>query len=341
MSSIITSISKLGFPWETQDPFLFCAYHRDEYPAGTEDMGMPAHELHGRQIGQDFMVKDGFRMYHGRQIPGFPYHPHRGFETITINKEGFVDHTDSLGAAGRFGEGDVQWMTAGKGVQHSEMFPLVHQDKSNPLEIFQVWLNLPAKSKMVEPHFTMLWKENITQLVDTDLEGRTSTIDVIAGNYREANSPTPPPDSWAADPDNGVVILTIHMNAGATLTLDHAALDDVNRSLYYYRGNGISIDGQSVASDTKIDVDPREDIEIKNGNEDSYLLLLQGKPINEPVAKHGPFVMNTQEEIQQAFAEYRRTEFGGWPWPEREQVHGKEKGRFALHADGREEVKSR
>ena len=138
----IIEVKPLGFPWETQDPFLFCAHHRDEYPKGDDQMGLTADELKGRNIGQDFTIKDGYRMYHGSHIPGFPYHPHRGFETITIIKEGFVDHADSLGAAGRFGAGDIQWMTAGKGIQHSEMFPLVNKIKENPLEIFQIWLNL-------------------------------------------------------------------------------------------------------------------------------------------------------------------------------------------------------
>lgn len=102
MDKTIISIAPLGFPWETQDPFLFCAYHKDFYPSGNGQMGVPTDALKGRYIGQDFVVKDGFRMYHGKQIPGFPYHPHRGFETITINKKGVVDHSDSLGAAGRF-----------------------------------------------------------------------------------------------------------------------------------------------------------------------------------------------------------------------------------------------
>ncbi len=334
----ILQIKPLGFPWETQDPFLFCAYHRDEYPKGNEKMGPETSELRGRHIGQDFVIKDGWRMYHGQKVPGFPYHPHRGFETITINKEGIVDHSDSLGAAGRFGEGDVQWMTAGKGVQHSEMFPLIHQDKENPLEIFQVWLNLPKASKFVEPHFRMLWEDMIPLVKETDSNGKLTEINVIAGKLKDIQAPAPTPDSWAANPENGVSVLTIKMEAGATWTLP-AANKEVNRSLYFYRGDSIKIDGQSISYNHLIHLNPGEAVELINGSAEGYLLMLQGKPINEPVAQYGPFVMNTQEEIQEAFADYRRTQFGGWPWPMQEQIHDREKGRFALHADGREEIK--
>ena len=141
-SDIISNIKPLGFTWEVKNPFLFCAHHLDHYPAGNENMG-PAASLKGRNLGEDFELKDGWRMYHGRTIPGFPEHPHRGFETITIVLKGFVDHSDSWGQAGRYGMGDVQWMTAGSGLQHSEMFPLLNMDGDNPAELFQVWLNLP------------------------------------------------------------------------------------------------------------------------------------------------------------------------------------------------------
>ena len=114
----------LGFQWETADPFLFCIHHKDRFPAGNKNLG-PDDSLAGRLIGNDFDPKDGWRMYHGSKIPGFPVHPHRGFETITIVRKGIVDHADSMGAYGRYGHGDVQWMTAGKGIQHSEMFPLL------------------------------------------------------------------------------------------------------------------------------------------------------------------------------------------------------------------------
>ncbi|HEX4925826.1 MAG TPA: pirin family protein, partial [Bdellovibrionales bacterium] len=111
---------ELGFQWAVQEPFLFCVHHHDLYPKGTAAFGPEASLLDGRDLGQDFEPKHGFRMYHGTEVPGFPVHPHRGFETITIVRKGYVDHADSLGAAGRYGEGDVQWMTAGAGVQHSE-----------------------------------------------------------------------------------------------------------------------------------------------------------------------------------------------------------------------------
>jgi len=194
MSTII-NIEPLGFPWKTQDPFLFCAYHRDEYPKGNASMGVPPEALKGRNTGQDFTIKDGWRMYHGRNVPGFPYHPHRGFETITINKEGVVDHSDSLGAAGRFMKGDVQWMTAGKGIQHAEMFPLIEEDKGNPLEIFQIWLNLPKISKMVDPHFKMLWHEDIPVVNDIDESNKTTSIRVIAGSLHTIDALEPTPHS--------------------------------------------------------------------------------------------------------------------------------------------------
>ena len=120
-----------GFPWQTPDPFLFCVHHDDAYPAGNEQLG-PAASLAGRDIGQDFEGNDGWRMYHGDVVPGFPQHPHRGFETVTIVRRGLIDHSDSLGAAARFGGGDVQWLTAGGGIVHSEMFPLLDARRAEP-----------------------------------------------------------------------------------------------------------------------------------------------------------------------------------------------------------------
>lgn len=338
MSDKVLRVAPLGFPWQTQDPFLFCAYHYDLYPEGDGTMAAPGNELQGRNIGQDFTIKDGWRMYHGRSVPGFPYHPHRGFETITINKQGVVDHSDSLGAAGRFMGGDVQWMTAGKGIQHSEMFPLLNEDKPNHLEIFQVWLNLPKVSKFVEPHFKMLWREDIPVVEHNDAAGKKTTVDLIAGMMKEQKALDPTPDSWASDSGNAVGVYTVKMEPGAEWTLP-ATQEGANRSFYFYRGASLEVDGLSVDNGHQIDVAASEDISLKAGAEEVYLLILEGKPINEPVAKYGPFVMNTQQEIQEAIYDYQRTEFGGWPWSKRENVHGKAKGRFALHSNGVEEIK--
>lgn len=337
MSTTIKNISPLGFPWKTQDPFLFCAHHRDYYPAGNQELGVPEKEKAGRNIGQDFTIKDGYRMYHGSNVPGFPYHPHRGFETITINKEGRVDHSDSMGGAGRFGAGDVQWMTAGKGILHSEMFPLLNNDKENTLEIFQVWLNLPKVSKMVPPHFKMLWNEDIPVIKYKDVDGNATYIDLISGSMNDVQALEPTPDSWAAHLENEVLIATIKMDANAHYTLPKAIDKETRRTLYFYRGNAIEIAGATVNENHSIEVDGTQDLDIINTNTEAYILVLQGKPINEPVAQHGPFVMNTDQEIREAFADYQETQFGGWPWPQQEQVHDRDKGRFALHSDGREE----
>ena len=334
----ILNIEPLGFPWKTQDPFLFCAYHRDEYPKGNAKMGVELEELESRNVGQDFTVKDGWRMYHGRTIPGFPYHPHRGFETITINKEGVVDHSDSLGAAGRFMDGDVQWMTAGKGIQHAEMFPLVNEDKENPLEIFQIWLNLPKASKMVDPHFKMLWNEDIPVIDHKYESNRTTTVQVIAGKINEVTALDSTPDSWAARPENAVGVYTVRMESNAVWTLPETSLV-ANRSIFFYKGENVEIEEQTIDSNHIIEVSAGENIRIKNGSSEAYFLILEGKPIGEPVVQHGPFVMNTHEEIRDAMREYGKTQFGGWPWAETEVVHARGKGRFALHSNGKEEIK--
>lgn len=335
MKKIIQKTRALGFQWETADPFLFCVHHEDNYPAGNENMGPDPEALKGRFIGQDFILKDGWRMYHGSEVPGFPGHPHRGFETITVVREGMVDHADSTGAAGRYGNGDVQWMTAGKGVQHSEMFPLIHSDKANTMELFQIWLNLPKKSKMVEPHFKMLWHEDLPIV---KLDDNRVSIEVIAGKLNNQLAPSPPPDSWAADEANAVGVFNIHLDPNGTFELGPIG-EGINRTVYYYEGNGLAIGEEEIPHYHAADVDPMANLIFKNGDETSKVLILQGKPINEPVVQHGPFVMNSREEIQQAFEDYHATQFGGWPWEKYAQVHDRSLGRFAKHADGREEIK--
>ncbi|MFN7144678.1 MAG: pirin family protein [Myxococcota bacterium] len=335
MRDLVLGVQPLGFPWVTADPFLFCVHHDDAYPAGNDRMG-PAASLAGRNVGQDFEGKDGWRMYHGEVVPGFPQHPHRGFETVTVVRRGYIDHSDSLGATARFGQGDVQWLTAGRGISHAEMFPLLRTDAPNPVELFQIWLNLPAADKLVAPHFSMLWDRDIPRHAQRDAAGRVTEVTVVAGRLGDAAPPAPPPSSWASRADTDVAIWTIRMDAGATWTLP-AARPGTNRTLYVFRGRGVTLAGGAVANGHAARVRADAEIQLTAGPEPTELLLLQGRPIGEPVVAHGPFVMNTPSEIQQAFADYRRTRFGGWPWPSDDPVHDRDAGRFARHADGRVE----
>jgi len=328
-------ISPLQFQWSTTNPFLFCVHHKDAYPEGNEEMG-PKDSLMGRRLGNDFVLKDGWRMYHGEKVPGFPVHPHRGFETITIALEGQIDHADSLGGAGRYAAGDVQWMTAGAGIQHTEMFPLIHRDKGNPLELFQIWLNLPSADKFVNPYYTMFWNENIPVLNFWDEEGQATTVTLIAGKLVDQQAPAPPPDSYASKAESDLMILLIQMEPDAEWELAPAAAKS-QRSLYFYRGKNISVNETEIGSYHEIQMEPGSPMRIKNGKEEAFLLLLQGRPIEEKVVQYGPFVMNSDEEIQQAFSDYRKTQFGGWPWDRRDPVHDREKGRFASYGDGKED----
>lgn len=294
-------------PWETADPFLFCVYHRDDYPKGDGQGRAPR-----KGDGSDFNPSAPYRMYHGDRIPGFPQHPHRGFETVTVTTQGIIDHSDSMGNGGRYGHGDVQWMTAGKGIVHGEMFPLVNTDKPNPLTLFQIWLNLPKKDKMTDPNFVMHWHENIPKINSDD--GKTQ-VTVWAGEIMGARALPPPPKSWAADTNNQVLIVNLAIQPSSSFTLPPNN-SGINRQAYFYEGKSIEVDGKKVVVKSKMELKP--DVPATFTNTDAAtvanILILQGRPINEPVVQHGPFVMNTKQEIQQAFTDYQMTQFGGWPY---------------------------
>lgn len=330
-SSPILRHLPLGNQWPCMDPFLFCAHHNDAYPAGNGTFGPHPDLLTGRNIGNDFSAQDGWSMYHGQDVPGFPVHPHRGFETVTLVRKGMLDHADSLGAMARFGGGDVQWMTAGSGVQHAEMFPLLHTDAPNPLQLFQIWLNLPASHKMAPAHFTMYWNETIPRLQHRDADGLITTVTVVAGPLTGTAAPLPPPPaSWAAQADSDVAVWIIELAPGARWTLPRAAGAHTQRMLYWFSGQDLHLEDQALGEHAALHVQAGQDIALHNrGTSVAELVLLQGRPIAEPVARYGPFVMNTEQEIHQAINDYRRTRFGGWPWPDDAPVHGPTPRRFA------------
>jgi len=281
-------------------------------------------------------------MYHGQTVPGFPQHPHRGFETVTFVRQGLVDHSDSLGASARYGEGDVQWLTAGSGIVHSEMFPLLDPAGPNTAELFQIWINLPGEDKMAPPHFTMLWNHDIPRL---SLPGSTGSdltrlagddpgveVTVVAGELAGLTPPAPPPHSWASRPDSDVAIWHVRLAAGTAWTMPRARHRQTVRLAYAFAGNDASFASERIDVGSGAVVACDVDVEIASVG-GAELLILQGRPIGEPVSQYGPFVMNDRQGIEQAFADYRATQFGGWPWPTDDPVHGPDPRRFAHQAE--------
>jgi quercetin 2,3-dioxygenase len=333
-SNVEISLFELGTPpWRTFDPFLFCVHHHDAYPAGNAEMG-PAASLAGRNMGQDFAGKDGWRMYHGDKIPGFPRHPHRGFETVTVTRQGYVDHSDSTGATARYGKGDVQWMTAGRGIAHAEMFPLLDQSNGNTAELFQIWLNLPRKDKLVAPHFAMFWNENVPKHEVATAGGGITYVTQVAGKLGDVHAPKPPPSSWASRDESDLAIWSMRMTPGASFTLPQVMQGTV-RALYFFKGDTLAVAGRQARVGHGFHISGNAAVEIVNPGAEAEILLLQARPLGEPVVQYGPFVMNTQEEIRQAYADFQRSQFGGWTFEGDAPVHSRETGRFARHSDGR------
>eukprot|EP01035_Chromulina_nebulosa_P019592 gene19592-25495_t len=250
----------------------------DNYPKGNDRMEAPR-----RGNGHDFNPNSEYRMYHGDLVPG---------------------------NAGRYGIGDLQWMTAGKGIVHGENFPLIYNDKPNPLRLFQIWLNLPSKHKMVDPDFVMHWKEEIPVYKSND--SRTKVI-IWAGEYDNIKALKPTTNSWANDEYNEVTIYHIIIQPTGEFALPPAKYGkDINRMLYFIEGSSMTIqsdekDKQIVTEHIALTLNSSKSAVITNNHSSITveLLFLQGRPIAEPVAQHGPFVMNTNREIQQAFADYK------------------------------------
>jgi redox-sensitive bicupin YhaK (pirin superfamily) len=180
----------------------------------------------------------------------------------------------------------------------------------------------------------MFWNPAVPRHAHTDDDGRQTRVTVVAGALGPTAALAAPPNSWAARPDSDVAIWTLKMDPGARFTLP-AAASGSNRVLYFFRGRALKVGEREIAPMHSVRLRANAAVQIQAGPDAVEILLLQGRPIGEPVVQYGPFVMNTPAEIQRAFADYQRTQFGGWPWQKDDPVHRLTDGRFAKHADGR------
>ena len=285
--------------------------------ATMEGAGVHLHRafgFHNPEQMDPFLLFDDFRNEHPRDyMRGFPWHPHRGIETITYVLAGTVDHADSLGNAGSLGAGDVQWMTAGSGILHQEM---PHGNQKGQMHGFQLWANLPGHLKMTQPRYQDVTSRDIPEIIDDD----GTTVRVIVGKFWGKTGPV---DGIAADPQ----YLDIAVPAGVKKTFKV----DTYRSAFAYvfegKGNfrdasrprgvllekevrGEEVNIRDMSGDrTLIQFGTGDEVTVQAGDHGVRFLLISGAPIREPVAWHGPIVMNTDAEIRQAITELRNGSF--------------------------------
>ncbi|MGI9538488.1 MAG: pirin family protein [Desulfocapsaceae bacterium] len=239
-----------------------------------------------------FLLLDDFRSdTPAHFLKGFPWHPHRGIETITYVLKGDVEHGDSLGNSGTISSGDVQWMTAGSGIVHQEM-PKGNEQGS--MHGFQLWANLPAKSKMTAPRYQEITAAQIPEIVVDE-----ARIRVIAGECEGTRGPV---TDIFTDPEYLDVTLSDNGRFQRLTPADHTVL------LYAIGGSGRSA-STSVSNRELALYGPGSEISVEAGPEGLRFLLLSGKPLNEPIAWRGPIVMNTEEELETAFREYQEGTF--------------------------------
>ena len=320
----VTNVRRLGFQWDTADPFLFCVHHEDFFPKGNGKLGPDAALLKGRDIGQDFTVKDGFRMYHGSTVPGFPEHPHRGFETVTVVQRGMVDHADSQGAAGRYGGGDTQWMTAGGGILHIET-PPEHLVMSGGLfHGFQLWVNLPAAKKWSPPAYQDVRANDVALLSSTD---GGALIRIIAGeldgHFGPGTTQTP------------ITLIHATIQPGAELRLPWNP--NFNALVYTLSGHGYMGSEKRPVQMGQLTTFVDGDVLVMRAAEvqesrSPYLdvFILGGEPIRESVAWMGPFVMNTKREVLQAFEDFQKGLLGIIPKENKKLIRSSEDGSHKL-----------
>ena len=228
---------------------------------------------------------------------GVGWHPHRGFETVTVVLDGEVDHEDTAGNGGRIGKGDVQWMTAGSGLLHKEMHSDAFTRRGGRFHALQLWVNLPAKSKMTPPRYQTLLARDIP-VVDS--------VRVIAGEFHGVQGP--------AQTFTPVTLLEVRLQEKQSLRLN--LRDGFSAGLYIVQGK-TTVNGETAGEGELVVLDRKGDEVVIDAATDAIVFVMNGAPIDEPVAGYGPFVMNTPREIQQAFADYHAGRLGKIPTPEK------------------------
>ena len=238
-----------------------------------------------------FLMLDEFKNDDpGAYVAGFPEHPHRGFETVSYMKQGRMRHRDSAGNEGVIEDGGVQWMTAGKGIIHSEM----PEQTEGLLWGYQLWVNLPAAHKMTAPRYQDIQKESIPEVVRDGLKVR-----IMAGNFDGV--------SGASETIWPIAYLDAELDAGASLT--HPIETGHNALVFVYEG-AVEIDGKIIAPHQLAVLEQTGTLQLRAMDDaGAGMLIITGKPIGEPVAKMGPFVMNTNAELHQAVADFRAGKF--------------------------------
>jgi hypothetical protein len=234
---------------------------------------------------------------------GVGWHPHRGFETVTVVLEGEVDHEDTAGNGGRIGAGDVQWMTAGSGLLHKEMHSAGFTRRGGRFHALQLWVNLPAKSKLTPPRYQSLTEREIPSVALPEDGG---TVRVIAGEYRGVKGP--------AQTFTPVNLLLARLAAGRELRL--SLREGYSAGLYLVDGR-ITVNGEAAGAGELVVLERKGDEALIEAVSDAVVFVMNGAPIDEPVAGYGPFVMNTAQEIQQAFRDYHAGALGRIPSEEK------------------------
>lgn len=320
-------IEPLNLHWDTEDPFIFVSHHEDDYPHGNRQQAPPLEEIAGRNLGRDYKVRFGFRMYNGKVVPGFPKHAHWGYETITLPAKGYIDHFDTDRNNGRFGFGDVQWVCASGKYEHCEMYPLTEQEKRNPNDITQIFLNLPLEDKNKENYLSTVWREESIHITKNGCDAH-----VLCGKYGEMSCESPNPISWSHN--HFVRIIRLVMQPGSSFVLDPVP-PGINRNIYFVSGKTATILNEEVEYSYRIKIEPEKEVKIDNGPEESVMWILEGEPIGQKMSSFGPIVLASDKEVREALNDVRSTELTNWPFDVIDKAQPLGSGRFLEYGDGR------